>query len=58
LTPFLLPPSQNKGSSHQVTLAELIPAERVIKEKKRLARRARFGGGIATQGGDEDVLDV
>ncbi|KAL4418942.1 hypothetical protein ABPG77_009122 [Micractinium sp. CCAP 211/92] len=47
------------GSNHAVTLAELVPADKVIREKKRQARLQRLaaarGGGA---GADDGVLDV
>lgn len=51
------------GSSHYVTLAELVPAEKVIREKRRQARRQKAGGRSGAGGSghganDEDVLDV
>lgn len=46
------------GSSHEVTLAEMKPAEKVIREKRRQARRQRLGGGAAAAAAGGDVLDV
>lgn len=50
------------GSTHQVTLAELQPAHKVLRAKKMEERRRRLGGGARAGGGaaaaDEDVLDV
>ena len=55
------------GSSHAVSYAEMVPAERVIREKRRQLRRKRHGGGAlgnqqqrggGAEGGVHDVLDV
>jgi hypothetical protein len=52
------------GSTHQVTLAELQPAHKVVRAKKIAERRRRFGGPAAAGGAggagaaNEDVLDV
>lgn len=57
-----LPPTLPAGSSHQVALTDLVPAEKVVKEKRRQARQARLGGGATQQhpggGGGDDVIDV
>jgi hypothetical protein len=51
------------GSRHEVGLAELVPAQRVLREKKRQQRRQQRGGGTQRTGGQQagvgaDVLDV
>lgn len=54
--------SRRAGSTHQVTLAELQPAHKVLRAKKMEERRRRLGGGARAGAGaaaaDEDVLDV
>ena len=55
------------GSSHDVSYAEMVPAERVIREKRRQLRHKRHGGGAngaqqlgggGAAGGGHEVLDV
>ena len=57
--PRMPPMPLRAGSGHESTLAEMVPAERVIRERRRQARRQMLpGGGQGAGAADADVLDV